>query len=182
MYARTNNLLTLVNVGSTNIFKLLLASSVVICDLYLFHIISLLNPDFRLVNNLISLSLDKVTTDTYNSHFFIFSVAPVVFPFITGGPASTCLCSLLVITQFLFHFNSKDTSQLINGIFNALQKLPKYFNGVANSIFLVPNSLPPAVTLYVLPIISFSYLNVSKLITFVLGKSIGLLSSVKSSL
>ena len=33
-------------------FKSLLASSVVICDLYLFHIISLLNPDFRLVNNL----------------------------------------------------------------------------------------------------------------------------------
>ena len=51
----------------------------------------------------------------------MLSVAPVVIPFTTGGPASTCLSSLLVITQFLFHFNSKDTSQLINGIFNALQ-------------------------------------------------------------
>ena len=40
-------------------FKLLLIPSVVICDLYLFHIISLLNPDFKLVNNLISSSLDK---------------------------------------------------------------------------------------------------------------------------
>ena len=69
----------------------------------------------------------------------MLSVAPVVVPFTTGGPASTCLSSLLVITQFLFHFDSKDTSQLINGIFNALQKLPKYFNDIAISIFLVPN-------------------------------------------
>ena len=76
-----------------------------------------------------------------NLQSVILSVAPVVFPFTTGGPASTCLCSLLVIMQFLFHFNSEDTSQLINGIFNALQKLPKYFNGIANSIFLVPNRL-----------------------------------------
>ena len=47
-------------------FKLLLAASVDICDLYLFHFISLLNPDFKLVNNLTSSSLDKVTTGTYN--------------------------------------------------------------------------------------------------------------------
>ena len=51
-------------------FKLLLIASVVICDLYLFHIISLLNPDFKLVNNLISLSLDKVTTGMYNLQSF----------------------------------------------------------------------------------------------------------------
>ena len=46
-------------------FKLLLTASVVICDLYLFHIISLLNPDFKLVNNLVSSPLDKVTAGTY---------------------------------------------------------------------------------------------------------------------
>ena len=40
-------------------------------------IISLLNPDFRLVNNLISSSLDKVTTGTYNLQSFIASVAPL---------------------------------------------------------------------------------------------------------
>ena len=34
-------------------FKLLLTASVVICDVYLFHIISLLNLDFKLVNNLV---------------------------------------------------------------------------------------------------------------------------------
>ena len=120
-------------------FKLLLFSSVVICDLYLFHIISLLNPDFRLVNNLISSSLDKVTTGTYNLQSVILSVAPVgALSLTTGGPASTCLHSKLVITQFLSHFNSKDTSQLFNGIFSALQKLPKYFNGIANSTSCVP--------------------------------------------
>ena len=120
-------------------FKLLLIASVVICDLYLFHITSLLNPDFKLVNNLISLSLDKVTTGMYNLQSFIANVAPVGALYLTtGGPASTCLSSKLVITQLLFHFSSKDTSQLINEIFSAPQKLPKYFNGIANSIFCVP--------------------------------------------
>ena len=47
-------------------FKLLLIASVVICDLYLFHVISLVNPDFKLFNNLISSSLDKVSTGIYN--------------------------------------------------------------------------------------------------------------------
>ena len=47
-------------------FKLLLISSVDICDLYLFHFISLVNPDFKLVHNLVSSSLDKVTTGIYN--------------------------------------------------------------------------------------------------------------------
>ena len=116
-------------------FKLLLIASVDICDLYLFHSISLVNPDFKLVNNLISSSLDKVTTGIYNLQSFIARLAPVGAPSLTtGGPASTCLSLKLVIMQFLFHFNSKDTSQLINGIFDALQKLPKYFNGIANSI------------------------------------------------
>ena len=58
-------------------FKLLLTASVVIFDLYLFHIISLLNGDFKLVNNLISSSLNKVTTGTYNLQSVILSVAPL---------------------------------------------------------------------------------------------------------
>ena len=118
-------------------FKLLLIASVFICDLYLFHIISLLNPDFRLVNNLISSSLHKVTT--YNLQLVLLSAAPVGgLSLTTGGPASTFLYSKLLITQFLFDFSSKSTSKLINGIFSALQKLPNYFNGIANSIFCVP--------------------------------------------
>ena len=92
-----------------------------------------------MVNNLISSSLDNVTTGMYNLKSFIANVAPVgELSLTTGGPASTCLSSKLVITQFLFHFNSKDTSQLINGIFSALQKLPKYSNGIANSISCLP--------------------------------------------
>ena len=117
-------------------FKLLLIASVVVCDLYLFHIISLLNPDFKLVNNLVSSSLDKVTAGTYNLQSVILSVAPVGA--LSLLPPSISLCAKLVITRFLSHFNSKDTSQLINGIFSALQKLPKYFNGIANSTYCVP--------------------------------------------
>ena len=115
-------------------FTILLIASVDICDLYLFHFISLLNLDFKLVNNLISSSLDKVTTGIYNLQSFILSVAPVGELSLSTLGISNFLLSKLVITQFLFHFNSKDTSQLINGMFNALQKLPKYFNGTANSI------------------------------------------------
>ena len=117
-------------------FKLLLTASVVICDLYLFYIISFLNPDFRLVNNLVSSSLDKVTVGMYNLQSVIASVAPAGALSLLPPPMS--LCSKLVLTQFLSHFNSKDTSQLINGIFSALQKLPKYFNGIANSTSCVP--------------------------------------------
>ena len=64
-------------------FKLLLIASVDTCDPYLFHFISLVNPDFKLVNSLISSSLDKVTIGTYSLQSFIASVAPVgaaVFP------------------------------------------------------------------------------------------------------
>ena len=117
-------------------FKLLLTASIVICDLYLFHIISLLSPDFKLVNNLISSSLDKVTAGTYKLQSLIASAAPVGALSLLPPPMS--LCSKLVITQFLSHFNSKDTSQLINGIFSALQTLPKYFNGIVNSASCVP--------------------------------------------
>ena len=167
--------------------KLLSIASVDICDLSLFHIISLVNPDFKLVNILISSSLDKVTTGTYNLQLFIASVASVGDPFTAGGPAATCLSSKLVITQFLFHFNSKDTSQLINGMFNALQKLPKYFNGIANSISCLPTlfaSCPaaPAATSYVLPVILFLYLKALELTTLLFKKLLRLLSSINSSL
>ena len=84
-----------------------------------------------MVNNLISSSLDKVTAGTYNLQSFIASVAPVGALSLLPPPMP--LCSKLVITQFLSHFNSKDTSQLINEICSALQKLPKYFHGIANS-------------------------------------------------
>ena len=89
-----------------------------------------------MANNLISSSLDKVTAGTYNLQSFIASVAPVGALCLLPPPMS--LCSELVTKQFLYYFNSKDTSQLINGIFSALQKLGKYFNGIANSTSCVP--------------------------------------------
>ena len=70
----------------------------------------------------------------YNLQSFLAKLAPVGESSLLG-PAPINLSSKLVITQFLSYFNSKDISQLINGMFNALQKLPKYFNGIANSIF-----------------------------------------------
>ena len=96
-------------------FKLLLISFVDNCDLYLFHLISLVNPDFKLVNSLMSSSLDKVTTGMYNLQSVILSVALVgTLPLITVGPALIILFSILFIPKFLFHFNSKDASLLIN--------------------------------------------------------------------
>ena len=71
--------------------KLLLTASVVICDLYLFHIISLVNPDFKLVNNLISSSLDKVTTGMYNLESFIASV-PFVGAAVCAPSKFTPIC------------------------------------------------------------------------------------------
>ena len=106
----------------------------------------------------------------------IASVAPVGALSLAGALAPTItLCCKLVITQFLFHFNSKDTSQLINGIFSALQKLPRYFNGIANSISFVP-------ALFVLSIILFLYLNVFELTTLILLNWLLSASSPNSSL
>ena len=62
-----------------------------------------------------SSSLDKVTTGMYNLQSVILSVALVgTLPLITVGPALIILFSILFIPKFLFHFNSKDASRLIN--------------------------------------------------------------------
>ena len=152
-------------------FKLLLIASVDICDLYLFHSISLVNPDFKLVNNLISSSLDKVTTGIYNLQSVILSFAHVgALSLATLGIGTSNLFSKLVIMQFLSHFNSKDTSQLINGMFNALQKLPKYFNGIANSNVCLPFLFVRIIVritsyfIFILKSIRINYINVSKVI------------------
>ena len=72
-------------------------------------------------------------------------------------------------------------------MFNALQKLPKYFKGIANSTSCLPTLFAlcpaaPSATLYLLPVILFLYLKVLELTTFVLGKLLGYLSSLNSSL
>ena len=47
-----------------------------ICDLYLFHFIVLLNPVFNCSKSFASFSFHKVTTETYNSVSVILNVAP----------------------------------------------------------------------------------------------------------
>ena len=43
--------------------------------MYLFHFIVILNPDFNCSNNLLSFSVDKVTTGTYNLQSVISNFA-----------------------------------------------------------------------------------------------------------
>ena len=50
----------------------------VICDLYLFHFIVLLNPVFNCFKSFVSFSFDKVTTGTYTFVSVIWSSNPNV--------------------------------------------------------------------------------------------------------
>ena len=109
----------------------------VISDLYLFHLIVLLNPVLNYSKSFLSFSVDKVTTGTYNFVSVIWNIAPV-------GETSfhlfvITLLSMLVITHSLGQGKIKDTSQLINGISKVLQKLLRYFNGTAISTSFLPD-------------------------------------------
>ena len=93
--------------------------------MYLFHFIVILNPD------LLSFSADKVTTGTYSLQSFISNFALVGelirFAAAAGGP----LKALPTSTHSFYQDKINVISQLINGISKLLQKLPKYFNGMA---------------------------------------------------
>ena len=81
---------------------------------------------------MLSFSADKVTTETYNLQSVILKVAFVGLLISSAAGSvsgSSSLVVLLVNTQFLDQVKFKDTSQLINGISNVLQKLLKYFSG-----------------------------------------------------
>ena len=99
--------------------------------MYLFHFIVILNPDFNCSNNLLSFSADKVTTGTYNLQSVISNFALVGelirFAAAAGGP----LKALPTSTNSLYQDKINVISQLINGISKLLQKLPKYFKGIA---------------------------------------------------
>ena len=110
----------------------------VISDLYLFHLILLLNLDFNCSNKLLSSSVDKVTTGTYNVVSAILNVAFVGSSIAaTAGSASgsSSLVVLLVNTQLSDHVKIRFTSQLINGVSSVLQKLLKCFNGTTISTY-----------------------------------------------
>ena len=108
--------------------------------MYLFHFIVILNPDFNCSNNLLSFSADKLTTRTYNLQSVISDFASVGelirFAVAAGGP----LKALPTNTHSLYQDRINVISQLINGISKFLQKLPKYFNGIAISMSSFSNS------------------------------------------
>ena len=108
--------------------------------MYLFHFIVLLNSDFNCSNSLLLFSADKVTTGTYNLQSVISnyrSVGELIrFAAAAGGP----LKSLPTSTHSLYQDKINVISQLTNGISKLLQKLPKYFNGIAISTSSFSNS------------------------------------------
>ena len=109
----------------------------VICDLYLFHFIVLLNPDFNCSKSFISFSFDKLTTGTYNFVSVILNSSSA-----GGAIAGLLPCAFLLVisakAQFLDQVKTNSTSQLISGIFKLLQKLLKCFSGIPTSVSFLP--------------------------------------------
>ena len=115
--------------------------------MYLFHFIVILNPDFNCSNNLLSFSADKVTTGTYNFQSVISNFASVGGSVAAIGGSGCGSGSFLkapsTSTHSLYQDKINVISQLINGISKLLQKLPKYFNGIAISTSSFSNSPSP---------------------------------------
>ena len=84
---------------------------------------------------MLSFSADKVTTGTYNLQSVISNFA-LVGDLVAairglGCGSSAFLKALPTSTHTLYQDKINVISQLINGISALLQKLPKYFNGIA---------------------------------------------------
>ena len=81
---------------------MLLLIWIVICDLYFFQFIVLLNPDFNCCKSFLSFSVDKVTTGTYTFLYVIWNYNPVGAA-IAGGPSlfSVALTVILAKEQLL---------------------------------------------------------------------------------
>ena len=99
--------------------------------MYLFHFIDLLNRDFNCSNNLLLFSADKVTTGTYNLQSVISNFVLVGELIRFAAAASEPLKALATSTHSLYQDKINVISQLINGISKLLQKLLKYFKGIA---------------------------------------------------
>ena len=108
--------------------------------MYLFHFIDLLNPDFNCCNSLLSFSAHKVTTGTYNLQSVISDFALVGellrFAAAAGGP----LKALPTSAHSLYQDKINVISQLIHGMSKRLQKLFKYFKGIAIVTFSFSSS------------------------------------------
>ena len=101
--------------------------SIFVC--YSFQYTGLLNPSSNSFTNFTLSLLDKVRIGTYN--------------FVTV--ALNVVSAIADITQSLLQFNSRWILQLISGISKDLQKLLKYFSGIAIFTFL-NTPLPAAVS------------------------------------
>ena len=99
--------------------------------MYLFHFIDLLNPDFNCSNNLLSFSADKVTTGTYNLQSVISNFTSVGELIRFAAAAGRPLKALPISTHSLYQDKINVISQLFNDMSKLLQKLPKYFKGIA---------------------------------------------------
>ena len=115
--------------------------------MYLFHFIVILNPHFNCSNNLLSFSADKVQTGTYNIQSVISNLALVGDSIAAIGGLGCGSGAFLKALPTSKHSLNQDkinvTSQLMNGMSKLLQKLPKYFNGIAISTSSCSN-LPAA--------------------------------------
>ena len=109
--------MTFINVGSIKWFKWLVLVWLVISDLYLFHLIVLLNPNFNCSKKLLSSVYDKVTTRTYNFVSVILNVSPVGFLILdAAGFPPWAETASLVATQFSDHVEIRFISQLVDGM------------------------------------------------------------------
>ena len=109
---------------------------------HLFHFAVLLNPAFNCSKRFLSFSFDKVTTGTQfwfcwfkccrccqNIYcwFYIWNICCIQFI-----SSNNIFSYIAYVTQFLDRIKISSISQIINGIFNDLQKLFKSFNGTTN--------------------------------------------------
>ena len=95
---------------------------------------------------MLSFSADKVTTGAYNLQSVISNFALVGELIRFAAAAGESLKALPTSTHSLYQDKINVILELINGISKVLQKLPKYFNGMA--IVTSSYSSPPAAKLF----------------------------------
>ena len=106
-------------------------------DLYLFHFIVPLSPNFNCSKGFVSFSFDKVTTETY---IFVFVISNVnsTGATIAGLLLSASFAVISTKTQFFDQVKINSTSQLISGVFKLFQKLLKCFSEITTSDSFLP--------------------------------------------
>ena len=120
--------MTLLNVGSSELFKLLVLVCLSVSDLYLFHLVVLLNSVFNCSNNLLSSSVNKVTIGTYSFVSFVLNVV-LVGALISSTAASALGSPVYVIIAVKTQFTDLVKMRFISQIMAYLKFSKKYFNG-----------------------------------------------------